>query len=58
MIESVYQDEKVAKVLDMLKEGYTRDDIGDYYEQQLEVRGYLHAEKRFSLVQGATNVHS
>lgn len=34
MLETVCQDEKVVKVLEMLKEGYTRDDIGDYYEQQ------------------------
>ncbi|QSB12312.1 hypothetical protein JTI58_12165 [Lysinibacillus fusiformis] len=34
MLETVCQDEKVAKVLEMLQEGFRRDDIGDYYEQQ------------------------
>lgn len=34
MSEAIIQDEKVAKVLEMLQAGFTRDDIGDYYEQQ------------------------
>ncbi|MDM5246437.1 hypothetical protein [Lysinibacillus sp. G4S2] len=33
MIDDVFQDEKVATVLELLKEGYSKDDLGDYYEQ-------------------------